>query len=111
MRRRGGRGATQEFSEDVGVRLDGGGTQLSGWIGTARRPGQLRDAHTDESLNRIAVVRVAGWSSRTCWGNHSRCGAPGSWIVGEMHADFLDADDDEDTATAGRQRIGEGAPG
>ena len=105
-----GRGAPQEFSEDVAVRLGGGDAPLDGWIGTARRPGDLRDDLTGESLNRIAVVVRGRTVQDDILGELAGGGAPRGCIVGEVDADFLDADDEDDIVTTGRQGIREDAP-
>ena len=103
-------GGPQEFSEEASVVLGGGVVPLRGWIGTAHGPGQLRDADTGESLNRIAVMARGRAVQEDMLGDLAWNGACRGCVVGEIHADFLDADDAEDIIATGRRRIKGDAP-
>ena len=105
-----GRGGPQELPAEVGVKLDGGGSPLEGWIGTVHRPGQLWDADTGESMNRIAVIARGRVVQDDILGELAPAGAHGGCIVGEIRADFLDADGEDDIVTTGRRRIRGDAP-
>lgn len=104
------RGGPQKFSEEIRVKLDGGDVPLDGWIGTVHRPGQLRDADTGDNMNRVAVMVRGKVVQEDMLGDLARGGVHSGYIVGEICADFLDADDEEDIVTTGRQRIKEDAP-
>lgn len=103
-------GGPQKFSEEIRVKLNGRDVQLNGWIGTVHRQGQLRDADTGENLNRVAVMVRGKAVQEDMLGDLARSGIHSGYIVGEICADFLDADDEEDIVTTGRQRIEEDAP-
>ena len=103
------RGGPQKFSEEIGVQLNGEDVPLSGWMGTVHKSGQLRDADTGENMNRVAVM-VRGKAVQDILGELAQSGVHGDYIVGEIYADFLDADDEEDIVTTSRQRIKEDAP-
>ena len=104
------RGGPQAFSEDIHITLGGRTFPLDGWIGTTRRPRQLRDDYTGEIMNRVAVMARGRAVQEDMLGDLAWRGACRGCIVGEIYADFLDADDDEDIVMAGRQRIREDAP-
>lgn len=105
-----GRGGPQKFSEEIGVKLNGEDVPLSGWMGTVHKPGQLRDADTGESMNRVAVMVRGKAVQEDILGEFAQGGVHGGYIVGEIYADFLDSDDEEDIVTTSRQRIKEDAP-
>lgn len=105
-----GRGGAKKLPAEIAVKLDGREAPLEGWIGTAHRPGQLWDADTGESMNRIAVMARGRVVQDDMLGELAQSGAHGGCIVGEIHADFVDADDDEDIVPTGRPRIRDDAP-
>lgn len=104
------RGEPQELPAEVGAKLDGGEAPLEGWIGTVHRPEQLCDADTGESMNRIAVMARGRAVQDDIPGDLAPAGAHGGCIAGEIHADFLDADGEDDIVTTGRRRIRDDAP-
>ena len=104
-----GRGDPRVFSE-ASIALGGGTVQLRGWIGTAHRPGQLRDADTGEILNRITVMARGREVQEDMLGDLAMDGMWCRCVVGEIHADFLDTDNEEDIVAAGRRRIRGDAP-
>lgn len=104
------RSAPQEFSEDASVVLDGGAVPLRGWIGTAHMPGQLVDAVTGESMNRIVVMARGREVQEDMLGDLAPGGAWRGCVAGEIRADFLDADDEDDIVAPGRRWIVGDAP-
>ena len=82
--------------------------EVEGWIGAVFEVSDLRDE--DENLNSV-IVMVRGKLAQE--DILEECGATGmvtKYLLGEIHADFLDVDDDEDIATSSRQRIVEDDP-
>ena len=76
---------------------------VSGWIGTAKDVGALKDG--TDSINNI-VVLVRGKVAQE--DILEECGITGmvtKYIIGELNADFLDLDQKDDIATSSRQRI------
>ena len=104
------RDGPQKFSEDIPVKLNGENAPLNGWIGTVHKPGQLKDADTGENMNRVAVMVRGKAVQEDILGEFAKSGVHSGYIVGEIYADFLDADDEEDIVTTSRQRIKEDAP-
>lgn len=104
------RGGPQRFSEEIRVKLNGEDVPLNGWFGTVHKPGQLWDADTGENMNRVAVMVRGRTAQEDMLGELARGGVHGGYIVGEIYADFLDADDGEDIVATNRQRIKEDAP-
>lgn len=104
------RGGPQRFSEEIRVKLNGEAVPLNGWIGTVHKPGQLRDADTGENMNRVAVMVRGKAVQEDILGEIAQGGVHSGYIVGEIYADFLDADDEEDIVTTSRQRIKEDTP-
>ena len=83
---------------------------VDGWIGTAKSFGQLRDADTKESINKIAVMVRGKLAQEDVLDEMGEGGAYSKYIVGEVSADFLDDDEKEDSATTSRQKIVEDDP-
>ncbi len=84
--------------------------QIDGWIGTAKTSGLLKDKEADESLNRIVIMVRDKLAQEDVLEEFGEGGLYSKYIIGEVHADFLDLDDEEDIATTSRQRIIEGDP-
>ncbi|MDH1445695.1 BbrUII/HgiDII family restriction enzyme [Comamonas aquatica] len=86
------------------VQVDGREWRVRGWLGTAARPKDLR---TDESGSMNGVVVIA--RGRLIQENIlDRLGFNRllvNYVVGQIEADFLDLDDQEDIATSDRQRL------
>nr|VFJ92775.1 MAG: Histidine kinase-, DNA gyrase B-, and HSP90-like ATPase [Candidatus Kentron sp. H]VFK00376.1 MAG: Histidine kinase-, DNA gyrase B-, and HSP90-like ATPase [Candidatus Kentron sp. H] len=86
------------------------GDEIRGWVGTAKESGQkLQDRHGD-NLNRIVVLVRGKVAQEDILEEFGETGIFSSYLIGEVHADFLDADDQDDIATSSRQRIIEDDP-
>ena len=82
--------------------------KIAGWIGTAEHNGQLKDVDTGESLNKIVVMVRGKLAQEDILEEFGKGGLYSKYIIGEIHADFLDQDDRDDIATTSRQHIIEG---
>ena len=78
-------------------------TLFEGWIGTTFESGQLKDAN--ESLNKIVVMVRGKVAKEDILADLDETGLYSKFLIGEIHADFLDEDDAEDIATTSRQSI------
>ena len=85
------------------------GCQIEGWIGTARRAGDLKD-EDGESLNKIVVMVRDKLAQEDILEEFGEGGVYSRYLIGEIHADFLDIDDEDDIQTTSRQRIIEEDP-
>lgn len=83
---------------------------IDGWIGTVEAAGQLKDSDTDESINKIVVMVRGKLAQEDILDEFGEGGLYSKYIIGEIHADFLDQDDEDDIATTSRQRIIEEDP-
>ena len=86
------------LDEDKGFAIDG-------WIGTAFESGHLKDQDTNESLNRIVVMVRGKLAKEDILEEFGEGGLYTKYIFGEIHADFLDLDTEEDIATTSRQNL------
>lgn len=82
--------------------------QIDGWIGSVKRPSQLKE--DDENLNKIVVMVRGKIADENLLDKYEEGGIYSSYLVGEIHADFLDNDDENDIATTNRQKIIESDP-
>lgn len=82
---------------------------VRGWIGTVAESGQLKDAD-GESLNKIVVMMRGKMAHEDILEEFGEGGLYTKYLIGEIHADFLDEDDQDDIATSSRQSIMEDAP-
>ena len=101
----------KEFREDVEINLNGHAARLRGWMGTVRKAGHLKDAEAGDNMNKVAVMVRGKAAQEDILGEFSQSGFYSSYIVGEVYADFLDEDGDDDVVTTGRQQIKEDSPG
>ena len=84
--------------------------EVSGWIGVARHSNDLDDQGEGDNLNKITIV-VRGKVAQEDILNELRMGSIISkYIYGEIYADFLDEDGEDDIATSSRQRLFEDDP-
>lgn len=77
---------------------------FSGWIGTVKSAGDLASEDGD-NLNDIQIMirgRVAQEKTLQFFGED---GLYASYVVGEIHADWLDDDEKDDVATSNRQSL------
>ena len=81
---------------------------FEGWIGTVDKPSQLTDA--GDALNSIVLMARGKLIQEDVLGVTSEAGVFSKYIVGELHADHLDVDDEEDIATTNRQAVVEEDP-
>jgi hypothetical protein len=79
--------------------------KVSGWIGTVEKPGELED-----NDNVIVLLARGKLIQEDVLGQFQEAGIYANYIVGELHADFLDEDDEDDIVTSDRQRIKEDDP-
>ena len=77
---------------------------ISGWIGTVKRPGSLK-TEDNENLNRLAVFMRGKVAQENILDEFGQKEIYADYVVGEVHCDDLDRDDDDDIATSSRQSI------
>ena len=99
------------FDEDGNPNEDGQ-YAIKGWIGIAHHSNDLdeKSEDGDDNLNNIAIV-VRGKMAQEDILHQFRMGAlMTKYVYGEIQADFLDEDEDDDIATSSRQTINEDSP-
>ncbi len=82
--------------------------EIRGWIGAARESGDLKDGF--ENINKIVVMVRGKMAQEDILDEFNEGGIYASYLIGEIHADFLDEDGQADIATSSRQRIIEDDP-
>jgi hypothetical protein len=81
---------------------------VTGWIGTVHDSGDLKD--DEENLNKIVIMVRGKLAQEDILEQFNEGRLFTKYLIGEIHADFLDLDDKEDSATSSRQRIIEDDP-
>lgn len=79
------------------------GYQVSGWIGSVANAGDLKDGK--DNLNKIVIMVRGKLAQEDILEDFVEGGMYTKYLMGEIHADFLDADNDEDSATTSRQEV------
>ena len=100
--------ATNATTDECAAVLPGSEYQISGWIGTVEKAGDLKDG--EENLNRIVLMVRGKLAQEDILQDFNEGGLYSKYLIGEIHADFLDLDEKEDIATSNRQRIIESDP-
>ena len=90
-----------------GVASQSGLYEIRGWIGIARQSNDLDDTSQDDNLNKITIVVRGKVAQEDILQEYRLGGMITKYMYGEIHADFLDEDGEDDIATSGRQRISE----
>lgn len=85
-----------------------GGHTIRGWIGTVDKSTRLKDGN--ESLNRITITARGKLVHEDILESFTEGGLYSKYLIGEIQADFLDIDDQEDIATSSRQDVKEDDP-
>ena len=84
---------------------------VKGWIGTVRKPNELTDTNVDEkkdvneNLNKIVIMVRGKLAQENILDDFRQSGIYTKYLIGEIHADFLDVDNLDDIATTSRQEI------
>lgn len=81
---------------------------VTGWVGTVKESGDLKDE--DDNLNKIVVMVRGKMAQEDILEDFNEGGMYSKYLIGEIHADFLDWDERDDIATSSRQKIMEGDP-
>ncbi|MFD2671919.1 BbrUII/HgiDII family restriction enzyme [Marinicrinis sediminis] len=95
-------------TENVPNAVTKNGNEIKGWIGTVKESSDLKDG--SESLNQIVIMVRNKLAQEDILSEINETGIYSSYLIGEIHADFLDDDDLEDIATSSRQHIIEDDP-
>lgn len=90
------------------VRLDEEDAEIDGWIGTVRKPSELKD--NGENINGIVIMVRGKLAQENILDEFGDQNLYSEYVIGEIHADFLDQDDKDDIATTSRQRLIEEDP-
>lgn len=79
--------------------------KISGWIATVDKPSDLK---TDgDNNNKISIICRGKLAQEDILSFYNEGGIYASYLIGEVHADFLDADNEKDIATSNRQQFNE----
>lgn len=81
---------------------------VRGWIGTPKAVRDLKDE--DDNLNKIVIMVRGKLAQEDILEEFGEGGIYSKYLIGEIHADFLDRDDKDDIATSSRQKIIEDDP-
>lgn len=95
-----------------GISIDTGKYQIKGWIGIAHHSNDLDNKKDgdDENLNNIVIVVRGKVAQEDILHQFRKGGLITKYMYGEIQADFLDEDDEDDIATSSRQKIVEDEP-
>ncbi|WP_157698438.1 ATP-binding protein [Sphingobacterium sp. G1-14] len=77
---------------------------VSGWIGSVNKPSDLV-TDTDDTNNKISIICRGKLAQEDILKFFNEGGIYASYLIGEIHADFLDEDDKIDIATSSRQNF------
>lgn len=83
---------------------------VRGWIGSVRKSGDLRDKDGEDNLNKIVIMVRGKLAQEDILEDFTEGGLYTKYLIGEIHADFLDLDEADDIATSNRQEIIRGDP-
>ena len=93
----------------VSMALETAGITLTGWIATVSNPSQLKDEDGD-NLNRLAVFMRGKLAQEDVLDEFAQKEIYADYVIGELHCEELDADDQGDIATSGRQALKQDDP-
>lgn len=79
--------------------------RVRGYIGTALDTTTLRDPTGEDHLNKVPLMIRGKLAQEDILAQFNEVGIFKSYLFGELHADFLDEDNEADIATSSRQNI------
>ena len=91
------------------LEINGQKQTITGWIGTFLHAGDAKD-EGNESINTISILVRGKVAQEDILSDFGDAGLYAQYLIGEVHADFLDFDDEDDIATSSRQRLIEDDP-
>lgn len=98
-----------EKVENLNGSIDGSdGYKISGWIGAVQKPSHLEQDGINN--NKISIICRGKMAEEDILESFEEGGIYIDYLVGEIHADFLDDDSQEDITTSSRQKINENDP-
>lgn len=77
--------------------------KITGWIGTVVSSGDLKDEY--DNLNKITILVRGRLAQEDILEDFAEGGLFSKYLIGEVHADFLDITNEVDSATSSRQEI------
>jgi hypothetical protein len=89
----------EDRSEAIKAELQKSGINLSGWIGTVSSPSQLKDEEGD-NLNRLAIFMRGKMAQEDILDEFGQKEIYADYVIGELHCEELDLDDQGDIATS-----------
>lgn len=92
------------------IEVAGENYEIDGWIGTAWKPSDLKDSDSRESINGIVIMVRGKLAQENILDELGDQNLYSEYVIGEIHSDFLDLDEKDDTATTSRQRLIEDDP-
>lgn len=93
----------------IKTQLAAAGISLTGWIGTVTKPDQLKDEDGD-NLNRLAVFMRGKMAQEDILDEFGQKEIYADYIIGELHCEQLDLDNQGDIATSSRQSLKQDDP-
>lgn len=91
---------------DLRAKLKKSNISLNGWIGTVSSPSQLKD-EDGENLNRLAIFMRGKMAQEDILDEFGQKEIYADYVIGELHCEQLDLDDENDIATSSRQSLKE----
>lgn len=105
-------GECEERSNEIVVLAEGKNPaqkfHITGWIGTVKESGDLKDE--EDNLNKIVIMVRGKMAQEDILEDFNEGGIYSKYLIGELHADFLDLNEQSDIATSSRQKIMEDDP-
>lgn len=89
--------------------LQKAGLSLTGWVGSVKKPDQLKDEEGD-NLNRLAIFMRGKMAQEDILDEFGQKEIYADYLIGELHCEELDLDDRGDIATSSRQSLKEDDP-
>jgi len=99
----------EDRSSAIQAELSESGISLTGWIGTVTSPGQLKDEEGD-NLNRLAIFMRGKLAQEDILDEFGQKEIYADYLIGELHCDQLDEDNQVDIATSSRQALKQDDP-
>lgn len=100
------KGGLEDAQKERGeIEISGANESVVGWIGSVKESGDLTDSEGADNLNKIVIMVRGKLAQENILEDFREGGLYTKFLIGEIHADFLDTDDKDDIATSNRQEI------
>lgn len=100
----------KQIKRSPNLKIKGRVEKVDGWIGTTVKAGDTKDTKSKDNINQIVIMVRGKLAQEDILSEYGETGFYSAYVIGSIHADFLDQHGDKDITTTNRQGLIEEDP-